>query len=151
MEARASDREAIIALCDRLGDAQDAQDITGILACYAPDARIFDLATPLETRGLDGGAIAAWHDTWIASPRFDARDVEITVEGTLAIMVGLHRIRGTKTDGQDVDMWFRVTTCLRKIDGAWLIVHDHSSVPFHMDGSDRAAIDLTPQGDSQAT
>jgi ketosteroid isomerase-like protein len=34
--------------------------------------------------------------------------------------------------------------CLRKTNGQWRIVHDHSSVPFYMDGSYRAAVDLKP-------
>jgi PhnB protein len=51
---------------------------------------------------------------------------------------------GTKTDGQKVDLWFRQTLCFRKINGTWAIVHEHESVPFCMDGSFRAAIDLKP-------
>ena len=38
----------------------------------------------------------------------------------------------------------RQTTCLKKIDGAWKITHDHTSVPFYMDGSYKAAVDLKP-------
>jgi ketosteroid isomerase-like protein len=30
------------------------------------------------------------------------------------------------------------------MNGEWRIVHDHSSVPFYMDGSYRAAVDLKP-------
>jgi ketosteroid isomerase-like protein len=41
-------------------------------------------------------------------------------------------------------MWFRVTLGLRRIDGKWLVTHEHSSVPFYMDGSLRAAVDLNP-------
>ncbi|MEQ9505556.1 MAG: nuclear transport factor 2 family protein [Hyphomonas sp.] len=52
---------------------------------------------------------------------------------------------GTKTDGECVDLWFRATTILRRIEGRWLIVHDHTSTPFYMDGSQRAALDLVPQ------
>ncbi|MCH5378013.1 MAG: nuclear transport factor 2 family protein [Planctomycetes bacterium] len=32
-----------------------------------------------------------------------------------------------------------------RLDGGWRIVQHHASVPFHMDGSLRAAIDLAPQ------
>jgi ketosteroid isomerase-like protein len=32
----------------------------------------------------------------------------------------------------------------RKIDGKWAIAHEHSSVPFYMDGSYKAAVDLKP-------
>jgi ketosteroid isomerase-like protein len=38
----------------------------------------------------------------------------------------------------------RLTACRRKINGKWLITHEHVSVPFYMDGSSRAAVDLTP-------
>jgi PhnB protein len=38
----------------------------------------------------------------------------------------------------------RATVGLRKIDGKWSIVHEHLSVPFYMDGSYRAAVDLKP-------
>jgi PhnB protein len=52
---------------------------------------------------------------------------------------------GTKTDGEKVDMWLRATLCFRKIGGhQWKIVHEHESVPFYMDGSYKAAVDLTP-------
>jgi ketosteroid isomerase-like protein len=37
-----------------------------------------------------------------------------------------------------------VTLCFRKIDGEWRITHEHESVPFYMDGSVRAAVDLEP-------
>jgi ketosteroid isomerase-like protein len=40
---------------------------------------------------------------------------------------------------------FALTTILRRSDGRWRIVHDHSSTPFYMDGSYRAATDLVPQ------
>ncbi|MGH8727711.1 MAG: nuclear transport factor 2 family protein [Burkholderiales bacterium] len=51
---------------------------------------------------------------------------------------------GTKTGGENVDMWFRETLGLRKIGGTWMITHEHSSVPFYMDGTFKAAVDLKP-------
>ena len=36
------------------------------------------------------------------------------------------------------------TLLSRKIRGDWRIVHQHESVPFYMDGSYRAAVDLKP-------
>ncbi len=144
MRATKADHDAILAVCGRLGAAHDAKDIKGILSCYAPGARIFDMAPPLESRGLDADTAAAWHDAWIEPPQFDARNVDIMVEGSLAFMIGVHRIRGTKKTGECIDQWFRVTTCFQKIDGQWLIIHDHSSVPVPLDGSYRAAGDLNP-------
>jgi PhnB protein len=43
-----------------------------------------------------------------------------------------------------MDIWIRATVCLRRIEGEWKIAHEHTSVPFYMDGSARAAVDLKP-------
>lgn len=43
-------------------------------------------------------------------------------------------------------LWVRVTAGLRKIKGRWIVVHEHVSTPFYMDGSLRAAVDLTHNG-----
>jgi hypothetical protein len=48
-----------------------------------------------------------------------------------------------RTSGE-TDVWVRVTACRRKINGKGLITHEHVSVPFYMDGSYRAAVDLKP-------
>jgi len=55
-------------------------------------------------------------------------------------------MRGRKIDdpSHEVDLWFRTTVVLKKVSGRWQIVHEHTSVPFYMDGSLRAAVDLQP-------
>ena len=37
-----------------------------------------------------------------------------------------------------------VTTAGVTGDGRWTVIHEHVSVPFYMDGSERAALDLKP-------
>ena len=51
---------------------------------------------------------------------------------------------GEKITGELMDIWVRTTIGLRKIDGEWKVIHEHSSVPLHMDGSARGAVDLVP-------
>jgi len=53
-------------------------------------------------------------------------------------------MHGTKTDGAKADLWFRDTFGFQRIKGKWKIAHEHESVPFYMDGSFKAAIDLEP-------
>ena len=62
----------------------------------------------------------------------------------IAYAFGLRHMTGTKTDGERADLWFRATACLRREDSGWRIAHVHNSVPFAMDGSDRALLDLEP-------
>ena len=40
-------------------------------------------------------------------------------------------------------MWVRVTVGYRKLDGEWVVTHEHVSVPFYMD-TGKAACDLKP-------
>ena len=62
----------------------------------------------------------------------------------IAFCHGLVHLEGIKVGGTAVDLWFRSTWCLRRIDNEWKVAHEHNSTPFYMDGSDRAALDLTP-------
>ena len=68
----------------------------------------------------------------------------ITAGNDIAFATSLVHMTGRKTDGEKPDLWFRQTIGLIKQDGTWKIAHEHASVPFYMDGSFRAAVDLKP-------
>ena len=74
----------------------------------------------------------------------DINQLEITSADGVAFSRSLNRMTGTKTSGEEMDLWVRATICYRRIDGEWRVAHEHVSVPFHMDGSFRAAVDLHP-------
>jgi len=137
------EHDEIEALLARLIKAHAERDATAIVDAYAPDAVVFDLAPPLVRHGLNRDEIAAWLASWDGPVLIEASDADLTIHGDLAFSTALNRMRG-RQGGEDVDLWFRSTLCLRKGDGRWRIVHDHASVPFYMDGSYRAAIDLRP-------
>jgi uncharacterized protein (TIGR02246 family) len=139
-----TDKAEIEALFRRLAKAHADHDADAIMQSYAPDVVIYDLAPPLRRQGQTREAVAAWLAGWEGPILLEARDVSLTIDGDLAFSTSLTRMRG-RIDGEDQDMWFRTTMGLRKMKGAWRIVHDHSSVPFYMDGSYRAAVDLEPK------
>ena len=138
-----TDRAEIEALFQKLARAHADHDAEAIVEAYAPDAVIFDLAPPLGRRGMNRDNKAAWLAGWDGPIQIDARDVRLTVDGDLGFVSALNRRRGRQA-GEDRDLWYRTTMCLRKTSGRWRIICDHSSVPFYMDGSDRAAVDLKP-------
>jgi uncharacterized protein (TIGR02246 family) len=138
-----ADRAEIEALFQQLVRAHADRDADAIVKAYAPDAVIYDLAPPLGRRGMNRDSVAAWLASWDGPIQIDARDVSLTVEGDLAFVSALNRMRG-RQGGEDQDLWYRTTMCIQKITGQWQIVCDHSSVPFYMDGSYRAAVDLKP-------
>jgi uncharacterized protein (TIGR02246 family) len=138
-----TDRAEIESLFRQLERAHTEHDADAIVEAYASDALIFDLAPPLGRRGMKRDDVVAWLAGWEGPIQVDARDVKLDVEGNLAFVSAFNRMRG-RIGGENQDMWYRTTTCLRKTSGRWQIVCDHSSVPFYMDGSYRAAVDLEP-------
>ncbi|PSJ47636.1 DUF4440 domain-containing protein [Zobellella endophytica] len=138
-----TDRAEIESVLQRLTKAHADHDADTIADAYAPDAVIYDLAPPLGRRGIDRDYIDAWLAGWEGPIQLDSRDIDLAIEGTLAFVSALNRMQG-RQGGAEQDMWYRTTLCLRKADGRWRIVCDHTSVPFYMDGSDRAAVDLKP-------
>jgi PhnB protein len=142
-----TDEARIRELIEQQAGALCAKDVDGALRPYAPDLVKFDLAPPLQHAGpqaLDRGELAGWFATWRGALGYEVRGFRITASGDLAFGHGFVRISGTKTSGERNDVWARQTLCLRKTGGAWRIVHEHTSVPFYMDGSFKAAVDLKP-------
>jgi len=142
-----SDETTIAALLQEKARAIHDKNADAALAFGAPDIVRYDLAPPLARSGeaaRDRGNLIAWFDTWRGPIRYELRDIAVTVSGDIGFAYGFVCIGGTKTDGHAVNVWARMTTCLRKRGGAWTVVHEHVSTPFYMDGSLRAAVDLEP-------
>ncbi|WP_432144909.1 YybH family protein [Streptomyces sp. bgisy084] len=133
-------------LADRAAATKE-RDARRFLASSAPDLVDFSLAPPLQYKGpaaRDQRAVEAWYATWDGPIEVTVTQLEITVGDDVAFGHSINRMHGTKTDGFEVELWSRATVGLRKIDGTWKITHTHDSVPFLMDGSGLAALDLKP-------
>jgi ketosteroid isomerase-like protein len=141
--SKTSDEARLRSLIEQRAKALHAKNAEGVIACLTADYRQFSLAPPLA-HASDANNLNAWFATWQGPIGSEARDLLIAVSGDAAFSHGLSRMTGTKTDGEKVDLWFRETLGFRKVGGAWKIAHEHTSVPFYMDGSFRAAIDLKP-------
>jgi ketosteroid isomerase-like protein len=106
---------------------------------------MFDVVNPLQYTGQD--AVRKRTDEWLSSFRdpldYDIRDLNIAAGDDVAFCHSLNRVNGTTTDGNKIDMWWRATLCFRKIDGKWMVTHEHSSVPFDPK-TGRASLDLKP-------
>jgi uncharacterized protein (TIGR02246 family) len=131
---------------DSWAKAIGSKDLDGVVARYTRDILMFDLAPPLQNEGLKTirKGLEEWFATWDGPIRLKIFDLRVTADEKIAYCTSLQRMSGTKTDGQKSDLWFRSTMCLQKIDGTFRIAHEHSSTPFYMDGSGRAALDLKP-------
>jgi ketosteroid isomerase-like protein len=142
----ARDKADILALIEKLHQAHRNKDAAGIAATYAQDAAIFDLAPPLLHQGINVNEKRDWLNSWETPIKLEARDLRITVSGDFAFCHCFLRMSGTKRGPEGrVSFWMRETLCLERRANGWLIVHEHPSVPFYMDGSLRPAFfDLQP-------
>jgi ketosteroid isomerase-like protein len=129
----ASDEAEIRDQMDKLAVAIRGADLEGLKAIYAPDVVSFDVGPRLQDVGAE-----AKLNNWIAAftlfkapLRVEVRDITITVGDDVAFGHSFNRLSGTLNNGTTSDgFWVRATYCFRKINGNWLIAHDHASVPL---------------------
>jgi ketosteroid isomerase-like protein len=140
-----TDEAEILALGGALHVAHLNKDPEAIAAPYAPHAVIYDLEPPLVHDGISVERKREWLATWDSPVELIAQDFKVTVSGDHAYGHGYLRMAGQKK-GVDhpVSFWMRATMIFERIEGKWRIVHEHTSVPFYMDGSLRPAFDLQP-------
>jgi ketosteroid isomerase-like protein len=107
------------------------KDAAALAAANDAAVVVFDAVAPFVQRGAE---TTARKQEWLAAYRtgigHEIRDLEITADAHLAFCHFLVRISGTMVDGTEVGMWVRATSCLRKSNDGWKIVHEHASVPF---------------------
>ena len=138
------DEAAILGILEERRQALFDRDVTALVRHDARDILTFDLAPPLCHRGLREEERAAWLDKWAQPVELETRGLELRIGGDIAFSTSLLHVRSTAKSGEVMDLWLRSTQVFAKEENGWRVVHEHHSVPFYMDGSFRAAIDLEP-------
>lgn len=134
---RASIEERVLAI--------RAKDADALMRGYASDVIAFDLLTPLTNAGITAvrRRVKEWFASFQSPIQYELRNLQLQVDGHIACDHHLVYVGGRSVGGDAVSMWFRETIFYRKIDGRWLVTHQHSSVPIDMpDGTPR--FDLQP-------
>ena len=139
-------QDEIRAVIDARIAAMRAKDANAAIAFLADDVVAFELAPPLALApgtARDAEGLAAWLAGFEALG-VEVRDMKIEADGDVGFAHALHHLTGTRPGGRRVSLWMRSTLCFRREGRGWKIAHAHTSVPFYMDGSFKAAIDLEP-------
>ena len=121
------------------------KNIEDVMSLYAQEVVSFDIVPPLRYVGADAYR-KRWEETFSSFQGpigYEIHDLNITVGDDVAFGHSLNRISGTMNNGQKTDLWLRSTACFRKINGKWLIVHTHVSVPVDLEHG-KAVLDLKP-------
>tara|TARA_R110002074_G_scaffold202556_1_gene370398 strand:- start:116 stop:508 length:393 start_codon:yes stop_codon:yes gene_type:complete len=105
-----------------------------ILANHSPDLVIFDVLSPMKYESAQEYR-ASW-DEWqpetAGESQFDIENLEITEGDDVAFAHSFIRCGGTLPNGDTFEDLVRATFCLRKVHGAWKIIHQHISRPIEM-------------------
>ncbi len=134
--ADAADEAAIKALQQNFVTAVKAKDLDGIMKYYVPDETlfVFDVVPPRQFVGA-----AAYRKDWEefltsidGQLTFEMSDFVLSADTNLAFAHSIQRTSGKTKDGNDFDFTTRVTDVFKKIDGKWLVVHEHLSVPVDL-------------------
>ncbi|MGW2133491.1 YybH family protein [Streptomyces coelicoflavus] len=124
----------------------EAKDVDAMMSFYADgDAfSAFDLMPSIEFRGGD-----MWRRNWVrffaafeGPLRMEFSGLEVIASPGLSIARLMVRLVG-RMDGRPFDAWVRTTNCFRPVDGEWLMVHDHVSMPLDF-GTGRTLMNLSP-------
>ncbi|WP_406300530.1 nuclear transport factor 2 family protein (plasmid) [Embleya sp. NBC_00888] len=128
-----------------IAERLQAKDPEGLKKLYATDIVSFDIEPPLQSVGA-AAKLGNWAPVFalFESVTYEVREPALTVGDDVAFGHAFARLSGTLKDGTAMDgMWVRVTYCFRKIDDAWLITHDHVSVPLDITNG-KGMVDLVP-------
>jgi uncharacterized protein (TIGR02246 family) len=125
------DEAAVRAVVETWIAAIRRKDMPGILQNHSADLVMFDVPPPFQSRGIQEYR-ATWDLFFSCSSdpvRFDVTEMAITAGADVAFVVAAMRCAGPGADGEPESLDFRLTIGLRKIDGRWIITHEHHSVP----------------------
>jgi uncharacterized protein (TIGR02246 family) len=131
------DEQEIRAVEQRFAAAFRAKDVPAIMKAYAPgnELLVFDVIPPRQYIGFDAykkdfeGFFAAFPGP---VDKFEVQDLSILTDDKLAFSHSVQSGIITGKDGSKVNLVVRVTDGYRKINGKWLIIHEHISIPVDL-------------------
>jgi uncharacterized protein (TIGR02246 family) len=122
------------AVVTRWVDAVARRDLDGVVAHHAEDVVMFDVPPPYD--GIRG--IADYRDCWgpffewqaTGDGTFELVELTVMAGADVAFAYGLLRCGTPEDFERNPDNRLRVTMGLRRVDGQWLIAHEHHSFPM---------------------
>jgi len=128
-----SEDEQIRTLVENWAEAVHRGDLGTVLADHADDLLMFDVPPPYQgVRGL-----AAYAETWppfftwqASGASFSIESLEVTAGTDVAFAVALLRCGTPEEFAEQPERRLRLTIGLVKVDGRWVVTHEHHSFPI---------------------
>ncbi|MEZ6064964.1 MAG: nuclear transport factor 2 family protein [Planctomycetaceae bacterium] len=128
-----SDEATIREMIAEWSRALEAKDVEGLTKHYTADSVLYDVCPPYKSVGGEAirqvwaGCLPFFPDQF----RSEHSDLEVHVAGDVAFVYGLHHFVPSEPGHPCGRTWMRVTIGLRRIDGAWKVLHEHVSIPMN--------------------
>ena len=108
------------------------KDIDRVMAQYSRDVVSFDVVDTLQKVGKNAcrERLVNWLSQFPGEFSYHVEHLSIITSDELAICYSFNHVKGLRASGDEIDMRWRSTVCYNKVDTQWMIVHEHSSVPF---------------------
>jgi len=132
-ESQSNDEQEIRALQARLAEAVSDRDLDRVMKEYVPGNELFAFDSDLPRQHTGWVSYKQDWGNFVNSAedaKYDVEDLGVTVVGNAAFSHGLaHVIWTAKKDGSHHEQLMSLSDAYRKIDGKWLIVMEHFSIP----------------------
>ena len=127
-----TDEQAVHDLIERWIEAINRHDLDGVLADHTDDVVMYDVPPPYGgVRGID-----AYRETWPqffewlrSGAVFELKSLDVVAGDEVAFAYALLRCGKPEDFEGKPDYRLRMTIGLRKVDGRWVIAHEHHSFP----------------------
>ncbi|HET7002162.1 MAG TPA: nuclear transport factor 2 family protein [Puia sp.] len=130
MTTQAENEMQVRNLIENWAKAVRQKNIDGILAFHSENLVMYDVPEPFQSVGLE-----AYRKTWdiffkYTKPGvFDIHEIHIIAADDVAFVFG--RMQCSDKAGREdyIPLNFRITIGLKKMNGQWMILHEHHSIP----------------------
>ncbi len=135
-ESDPSSVAAIKALEKNFVAGVNAKDVAKIMSNYehSPNLVVFDVLPPRQYDGWE-----AYKKDWegvlagcSGAPKMEMTDLSIQAGKDFGFGHSIQHLACVQKNGKPMDLTVRVSDGYRKIDGKWLIAHEHVSVPVDL-------------------
>lgn len=132
-----ADKAAIQSLENTYNEGFNSKDVDKIMSVYAPGKQlfVFDVVPPREYSSWEAYK-KDWEELFAALPgpvKNTISEQTVHVVGSLAYGHSIQTGELTRKDGTKMTIVARTTDIYRKMNGKWLIVEEHNSVPVDLD------------------
>ena len=120
----------IRAIIENWAKAVRNKNIESILAHHSEDIVMYDVPKPFQSVGID--AYRKTWDTFYAYTKlgvFDIQELKVIADENVAFCFGRMKCADKSNSVEYVDLNFRLTVGLKKINNQWTVIHEHHSIP----------------------